>query len=321
MSVDYSLSSSSTWIQWLKEQAFDQTLSIKITTNGKEVCTLNGRDHYEVNIPEFTELLEKALMTSGFIELFFSYSDPFKPTSKINSANMEADMQKWFTNILTKRFLAIDTNIIIDRTLSVLDLINPNKILNVLPIRIPRLSILELERKTNDTKNDIEKRLMFQGYSELLHLKDKGATTLQDLDIETLTGFTKISGSGRTDSWIRREISNAKKIPKLTLTEKLTGVSIAKFDEYVFITTDLVNSLSAIAEGIPTIYVSRMTDWQNKLRKGNLQQVARFLITLAVLHESINVEVNSKKFELVGMWHGKTVWDYGVEHARYRFLN
>jgi len=168
---------------------------------------------------------------------------------------------------------------------------------------------------------EIEKRKVFLGYGELLYLKNNGGIPLQELNVETLTGFSNISGNNTTDSWIRREINEAKNLPRPDKNVKertLTGMigEIKRYDNYIFVTRDLVSSLSAISENIDTIFISRIENWQKRLRKGNLNQVSRLLLTMAVLSEFINVEINDKKLELHGMWKEKTVFDWSVENVR-----
>ncbi len=71
---------------------------------------------------------------------------------------------------------------------------------------IPRLSLLEIERKGNDSKKDSTKRkILFSSY-ELSFLKNRGAELLPPLDLGILEGFSRLSGSKMTDSIIREEI-------------------------------------------------------------------------------------------------------------------
>lgn len=156
-----------------------------------------------------------------------------------------------------------------------------------------------------------------------MYLKENGATPLKELSIETLTGFSNIRGNENTDEWIRREINEAKNTPKPLSSLEIGFLgdgSSRKFNEYVFITSDLINSMSAVAENIDTIYVSKFNEWENKLRNGNLLQVSRLIVTLSILFENIIVEINSKKIKFQGMWSGKTMWDYTKEHFKFEML-
>ena len=72
--------------------------------------------------------------------------------------------------------------------------------------------------------------------------------TMPELEKETFEGFSRIANDQVTDSWIRSpwknkkwSISNSDKVRKVTL-----------------LTADLINALSAIAEGIDTMFIFRI---------------------------------------------------------------
>lgn len=53
-----------------------------------------------------------------------------------------------------------------------------------------------------------KKRLSFNAIKELMFLKKQGAQLFSNIDVELLSGFTRIAGSRLTDMWIRNEIHN-----------------------------------------------------------------------------------------------------------------
>jgi hypothetical protein len=146
---------------------------------------------------------------------------------------------------------------------------------------------------------------------------------MKELSINTLTGFSKIREDEKTDEWIRREINEAKKIYKSNkLAESFLGEGVfEKFDKYIFITSDLINSMSSISENIDTIYVSKIENWEDKLREDNLLQVSKLITTLSLLYENLTAEINSKKIKFQGMWSCKTMCDYTKEHFKFELLN
>jgi len=301
------LSDPKTWSNFIQDEKFETNLDIKISKNGRDLCAVTGSNpNFTISSIADDEKLYHSYLISGLVDWFFSFSEAKTPGTAIESINLEGDISTWFSNHLNNKILVIDTNIILDRIFSSLKFLGYD-FLNNINIRIPRLGILELERITNHG-SDLKKKKGRLGYVELMYLKDNGARSMNELDIETLTGFSNIAEDQDTDSWIRREIRDSRR-------RDLRARVVTK---YVLITGDLVNSFSAIAEDIDTIYVSKINDWQNKIRNPNLEQIGRLIITLAVLCGNITVNINSKQYELRGMWEGKTMWNWNQEQAYFK---
>jgi len=296
-----------TWSNYIQDERFETNLDIKISKNGRDICTIAGTNPtFNIEPLVDDEKFYHSFLVCGLVEWFFSYSESKTPTSQIKSINSDGDLAEWFSKNLNKKILVVDTNIIIDRVFSSLKFLGHDFIKNI-EIRIPRLSILELERMGNEG-SDLKKNKTSLGYGELMYLKNNNKQTMRELNIETLTGFSNIAKDKKTDSWIRREIKDARRRDLIAQV----------VNNYVLITSDLVNSFSAVAEDIDTIHVSRIHDWKNRIRNPTLEQIGRVIITLSVLYENILVTINSKKFTVIGIWEGKTIWDWGSEHANYK---
>ena len=305
----------------------DKSITIGIKKDEKELCSITGSTSFTIETLSEDSILENGLLASGFAFLFFNYTESENPTAKMRSFTMDADLGKSFQDILGKSLLVPDTNVILDRIFSNLDYLTGSKLTKSLKMKIPRLAVLELEKFPQSKKEngkDLARRKSWLGYGELLYLQQSGATPMRELNTETLLGFSNIKGTENVDSWIRREINEAKNIakdPNVFLAGLLGSQGLKeKFENYVFVTSDLTNALSSVSENIDTIHISRITDWKKKLREGNLKQVARLIITLSVLYENILVEINSKKFKFEGMWDGKTISHYAAEEAYFTSL-
>jgi len=145
------------------------------------------------------------------------------------------------------------------------------------------------------------------GYQEIMFLKNIQARIFPDLDSEILARFTQISADLTADSWIRKEIKDyTKNVIKRKLEVGGSGLAGEK-PNFLMVSSDFVNSLSAVAEDIDSIYITKMID--NPTRMANLEQIAKFLISLSVLSEQIQVDVSSTQYEVKGFWQGKTTYD------------
>lgn len=296
-----------TWSNYIQDEGFDKNLDIKISKDGKYICSISGiTPNFEIKIIDNDEKLYHAFLTSGLVEWFFNYSDGKTASTNIDSINLEGDIEKWFSVKLNGKILVVDTNIIIDRIFSSLNLLGHN-ITSSNDVRIPRLTILELERISNES-SDFKRKKAKMGYSELMYMKNNGAKSMRELPIELLTGFSNIAKGKKTDSWIRREI----------VESRLRDLRARIVSRFVLMTSDLINSFSALAEDIDTISVSKINNWKEKLRAPELEQIGRSIITISVLYENIMVNINGKKFEVNGVWEGKTTSNWNFEQVFYK---
>jgi hypothetical protein len=109
------------------------------------------------------------------------------------------DFRTWFYNAAKHRILIPDTNSLINRSLSSLCFVLGDEYLKDISIRIPRLTVLEMERMANQENKSERKRRIMSAAAELLFLKNMGARFLPELPLEVFEGFTRMAGSRTTD--------------------------------------------------------------------------------------------------------------------------
>lgn len=293
-------------LEKLLKEKFGDELNLKITSNSSLLYSIIGTGDYEIKLEnlegEILGNINSSLLMTGLVDLKFSVTEGKSSRTEPDISTTSQSFDEWFVKLTENTILIPDTNTILNRTITSLSYISSFSILDNTVIQIPRLAILEMERKANESKDKklLQKRKTFLGYVELMDLKNHGAQPMRELDRETLFDFSNISGTANTDVLIRREIKDA----------KLRDKEIEIDNDYTLITSDMVNSLSAIVEGIDTIYISKIPDWNKKIRKGDLSQITKFLITSAVLSEKISINSSSGNFEILGMWDGKNNTDW-----------
>ncbi len=293
-------------LEKLLKEKFRDELNLKITSNSSLLYSIIGTGDYEIKLEnlegEILDNINSSLLMTGLVDLKFSVTEGKSSRTEPDISTTSQSFDEWFEKLTENTILIPDTNTILNRTITSLSYISSFNILDNTVIQIPRLAILEMERKANESKDKklLQKRKTFLGYVELMDLKNHGAQPMRELDRETLFDFSNISGTANTDVLIRREIKDA----------KLRDKEIEIDNDYTLITSDMVNSLSAIAEGIDTIYISKIPDWNKKIRKGDLSQITKFLITSAVLSEKISINSSSGNFEILGIWDGKNNTDW-----------
>jgi hypothetical protein len=211
-----------------------------------------------------------------------------------------SEFKLWFDQIQTGRILIPDTNALMNRSFSGLSLVlGSHYFLNTF-IRIPRLTVLEMERIANEEKSNSEKkRKVMQAAAELLFIKNNSGIFLPELKDRTFESFSRIAGNKFTDAWIRREVQEE-------IERETYGKDPHVIKKPTLVTVDLINALSANAEGIDVIYLSRAASDDFLPRAHTLEQVTQFLIRCSVLFEEIRVSINKEKFIIKGVWQGKT---------------
>jgi hypothetical protein len=234
--------------------------------------------------------------------------DLFEGNSRISSR----DFKTWFYKVAKFRILIPDTNSLINRSLSSLCFILGDDYLKGISIRVPRLTILEMERMANEgdkgdkkeQKNERKRRIM-SAAAELFFLKNNGARFLPELSLEVFEGFTRMAGSHMTDSWIRREVYQQSK-------KEIFGVEPSKQKIVTFVTSDLINALSAVAEEIDTLYFSRVSDnvLMDVNHKHTFEQIIQMIFLCSIVFEQLNVSIDSKDYVFKGIWEGKTTTEW-----------
>jgi len=305
------------------EKAVNIKLKIDFFADSDLLISYNGSTH-EVTINEKNKDILASLDRVGALELIsqFSSTAKIKTAGKIPNSMKTNDVawKDWLGSILFNGKFEVklipDTNFLRRHYCSniLLPLLGDG-LFRKLKFSLPRLAILEIEAKYNlQKRNDKEKlrykekRLAFYTAREILFLREYGASLLPQLDPATLEGFSHIAGESFTDAWIRREVHNFKEQKVIPSSGHMTE----KGDSVIFLTCDLMNALSAIAEDIPTLFFSRVN--QEKFFMENHSQLAELIIDLAVTFGKIKMSVDlpdgKKEFYLEGMWHGKTIPDW-----------
>jgi len=315
--------SSNSWIEsdisgledYLFQDLQNATLDVEVSYNGQSLCSISGIISYNaldvvISTKDEDELSEmyNALNCVGGIPLQVSAitAKSFLKSKKLIS---DTDFEKWFNSQINNKRVFLDTNVMLNHLFSALELAKDVSLVNS-TFEIPRLSILELERQANPKnksknsssavfQNGLKKRKALLAFGELLNLISKGSQPMPELPLDTLTSFSNISGDGNTDAWIRREIKDRKLF--------LTRMQVVTFP--IFLTFDLVNSITAVAENIDTIYVSKIPNWEVNILKLNTKQVSTFIVLLSILFNEVSIVVNSKKSNLKGFWSGITTSD------------
>jgi hypothetical protein len=170
-------------------------------------------------------------------------------------------------------------------------------------LNVSRLAILEIENSYNrnstsadkqsrqhDTANKNETklfearkemRLNIYAMSEILKMLGEGAEMLTLVDKELIS--QAVSGSHSADLWIRREILEDKdKLQGEADDLEKKGEGPATVYDYFFMTCDRMNALCAAAEGIDSLYISRIEEPEIVLAKGHYANLTELLIELTV---------------------------------------
>jgi hypothetical protein len=109
------------------------------------------------------------------------------------------------------------------------------------------LVILEVESQYNRNKrNDEEKRSAFLDMTEILKIKNERGEVIPFVDKALLETFAKASGSGLADAWIRMEVA------KYAIDNK--NRRDGSKESFIFLSSDLMNSLAANAEDLNVLY-------------------------------------------------------------------
>jgi len=210
----------------------------------------------------------------------------------------------WFSQVTQDFTFSPDTNIILSRTLSaVIGKRIPGLLIN--RIIIPRLVVLELEDLANDPKR-VSKGVCFMAYNEIRELKaNYNAIIGITLPSDELIAFLSPKRGYFADSFIRQEVRRMSELP---LKRNI-----------LFIARDMVNALTANAEGMDAIYVSPRYPDQSKLEKIRYDDITEILIEIATTKHEIIIKWNEDKpikEKIEGVWHGKRWFDYYKRRIR-----
>jgi hypothetical protein len=215
--------------------------------------------------------------------------------------------KEWFLEKALGKFLIPDTNFIYRHYASKILCPILKEDFNRLIFRLPRLVVLEIERRGNMAKKQPkEKRLSFFAAREINFLRQRMGSgfsfeMLSNIDASLMTGFTETAGKQLTDMWIRKEIHDAMEAGMLGSQQGI-----------VFLTCDLMNALAAEAEGLPSCYFSRLTQDKVFIDQSDHAKIFDLILATAMIFEKVRLDVmltvdkNYESFFLRGMWTGKT---------------
>ena len=180
--------------------------------------------------------------------------------------------------------------------------------------KISRLSIIEIENRYNrEGKNsDRDRRIAFHTAKEILALQREPNSTLPEADIDLLTSFGTAVGKKFADAWVRKEVTSYVRHLRENRGQE------DKFKAVVFVTCDLMNALAASAEGLNTLYISRLSQMSDTLADGNAldaySTLAKLLLCTAIQFGECDCVIKAKKsareLTLAGMWPGKNISDW-----------
>ncbi|MGH9858191.1 MAG: hypothetical protein ACRD4B_10145, partial [Acidobacteriota bacterium] len=189
-------------------------------------CTRQDLDVYEMSLSKNTDKntipanhgFLKALKMAGLIDFQITFNKGDKkssPRSEYRHAFDGSLFNEWFKTITKDRALVPDTNILMNRSLSMIARKVGNNLFQIRSVWIPRLCILELERKaqTDEGKDDSVKqkhRLAMYGLAELNVLKNERVHIFPEADIDLLEIFSRSQGAYMADAWIRKEVKSSR---------------------------------------------------------------------------------------------------------------
>lgn len=225
--------------------------------------------------------------------------------------HFETEWPDWFTNATKSCSFAPDTNILLSRTLSTIIGRNIPRLL-VNRITIPRLVILELENLANaNSQKRVSKGECFMAYSEIRFLKrNYNAKIGLTLPSEELISFISPKRGFFADSFIRQEVRR--------MSEPLPST------RHLFIARDMVNALTANAEGMDAIYISPKDPDQTILKSLSYESICNFIVEIATTKHEITIqwdEGEPNKHKIIGVWSGKRWYDYFRRRIRVFPLN
>lgn len=287
---------------------------------------LSNTIEFEIDNLELITLFDK----SGLCDVEIEFSPTYNLTQNQNSflINNESISKKVGTFIdfngwLEKLFKAFggyvvlipDTNIIKRKYFS-----NFIKKINTeYRIIIPRLVILEIEYQYNRNKKDnkkensnseINRKNIRDAYSdmvEVLNIKKNHDDILPLTDKFLIDSFSRASGNDFPDAWIRMEIE------KYHINLLNQG---HKNHILIYLTSDLMNSLSSIAENLNVLYFYRREKVNYDVNK-----IPLLLYNTAVHFEKCHFNIGNKNYEITGTWQGKSSEDWRDSKVRFKEIS
>jgi hypothetical protein len=297
--------------QFLIESADQKYLNLEAFSKNKDsIFKIKGSNWYVVDIikekervttSKEIERLYIAANASGMIntKLSFTSGGITRETDESMTILDIAQFISWFNRISSNIIFVPDTNTLLNRSFSGLGFILGEGYLRNLSVQIPRLTVLEMERIGNQEGHNEQKRKVMAAAAEVLYLKQNGGTFMPELNDQILQTFSHLSGERFTDTWIRREIHQ--QINRITY-----GSNPQETKRVTLLTSDLINAITATAEGINVLYLTRDESELILPRSHKIDQISQFIIMCSILFEELTVKISGKEFTIQGIWQGKT---------------
>jgi hypothetical protein len=297
--------------RWVSERPKENVF--RLSRNSEELATYSRT---QLKIPaglspeDVQPKVDAALDYAGlrYLVIQYDFQEHELPFGRFRFAR-STDLSEWLPKFLNVKSgvhirLVPDTNFLIRRyaTNVFLPVFETHRI----GLWFPRLAILEVEALTNRNKRDPRRawkaRQAYACFGEILRLQELGAQLLPETNPEVLESFSKISGEGYADAWIRREIGVWKKQ--------------LRNEEVRFVSTDLANTFAAIAEGIQTVFIGVKKETDYVMSCGG-DRFAAFVAALALYLESVTLEMTemgqSSTYRVDGHWPAKTLYEWKTD--------
>jgi len=292
-------------------------------------CIFESSDLWEIQLStgkvelgkdgKFNDDISDALSICGAVDMTVNFASEGKKLS-------DSDWKTWFFNRIYNKWIVIDTNFVLRHYFSSILATRMTKDeLKKIVLYMPRMVVLEIERRGNESKKDgIEgknKRLAFYAAKEIRDLRElTNFDMIPLIDPSLMVEFAEREGSGFGDMWIRKEVHDLVKYPSIGLTNSISSTDV------VFITCDLMNSMAAEAEGLTSCYFSRLTQENFSVYRYD-SQFFNFVIANAVIFGKIKIDFIESNgdaedsFVIEGVWKGKTTSEWYSDCLRVDWLS
>ena len=250
---------------------------------------------------ELSQGVLEALDMCGSSELESSFSG-HRDEKELESS----DWKTWFLEKTSRKYLVPDTNFIYRHYYSNVLARHLGEDFGNLIFRLPRLAILEIERRGNNAKEgSADKRLSFYAAREVRLLRsNNNFDLLPNIDTLLFSTFSEKAGRQLVDMWIRKEIHD--------FVEGMEGYTNMSAKDVVFLTCDLMNALAAESEGLNTCYFSKKDQQSFSVDNDNMRQLFDLILASTMILGKIRVDivladdVVHESITLEGIWNGKT---------------
>jgi len=182
-----------------------------------------------------------------------------------------------------------------------------------LMVMLPRVVLIDIEKRGNLTNDTSTKRLAIYAANEIDFLKhNTDFDILPSLESSLMINFSRKLERELINMWVRKEIHDSiKKIKKTTTIE-------FRYDTIVYLTNDLINALMAEAEGINVCYFNRLPQDAFKV---DLTKLFDLIIVTSMIYGEVKLDFSAgdkvtKSYNVEGIWEGKAVSQYRIYNLK-----